>query len=374
MQRIKTTKFVVAALSLASMAVLTACGGGASGQSQPSTTSTNVRVYGDSLADSGTFGFKATVQTTGNYIFPERIAMQFGKTLCPYYAATGTDTFVVNTAQTGCTNYAIAGGVINPAPLTSPTSNRKGIMYQLADGSANAIGATDLIIIDGGGNDAANLISAFLATQLTPGAAANAQFAGLLNSISPAAAAAAASGDVTTAGTTYMKTLADVFYASITTNVLNKGGNRVVFANIPDVTLTPRFQQVLGVITASKGAATAQQLQGLFQSWVLAFNNEFATVAASESRVAVVDIYSNFQDEVAHPDQYSLTNVKDPSCPVTGTDSSGFPTYSFPACTAAAAKTGWQNYLFSDSFHPTPYGHQLASQLISRTLAQKGWL
>jgi len=373
MQRTQTTKFVVAALSLASMAVLTACGGGNSGQSTPSTTSSNVRVYGDSLADSGTFGFKATIQTTGNYIFPERIAMQFGKTLCPYYSPTGSDSFVPSTTA-GCTNYAIAGGVINTAASPNPTTNRKGIMFQLADGANNAIGATDLIIIDGGGNDAANLIGAFLATQLSPGTASNAAFGGLLNSISPAAAAAAAGGDVVTAGNTYMKALADVFYASITTNVLNKGGNRVLYANIPDVTLTPRFQQVLGVVSTAKGAAVAAQLQAMFQGWVSAFNAEFAAKAAGESRVAVVDIYSNFQDEVAHPEQYALTNVKAPSCPATGVDSSGFPTYSFPSCTAAAAANGWQSYLFSDSFHPTPYGHQLASQLISRTLAQKGWL
>jgi len=374
MQRIKTTKFVVAALSLASLAVLTACGGGNSGESTPSTTSANVRVYGDSLADSGTFGFKATVQSTDNYIFPERIALQFGKTLCPYYMPTSVtlDSFGPNAAKTGCTNYAIAGGVINPAPLSNPTANRKGIMYQLADGAANAIGATDLIIIDGGGNDAANLIGAFLATQLSPGAASNGAWVGLLGSISPAAAAAAA--DPVASGTTYMKALADVFYASITANVLSKGGNRVLYANIPDITLTPRFQAVLGQITALKGAATAQQLQGLFQGWVSAFNAEFAAKAAGESRVAVVDIYSNFQDEVNNPSQYLLTNVKDPACPSNGVDSSGLKTYSFPACTPAAAAQGWQSYLFSDSFHPTPYGHQLAAQLISRTLAQKGWL
>ena len=34
----------------------------------------------------------------------------------------------------------------------------------------------------------------------------------------------------------------------------------------------------------------------------------------------------------------------------------------------------WKTYAFSDSFHPTPLGHQLLAQLISRTLAQAGWL
>ena len=47
----------------------------------------------------------------------------------------------------------------------------------------------------------------------------------------------------------------------------------------------------------------------------------------------------------------------------------------FDAALSAAPPTGvtdpnwWQTYLFSDSFHPTPYGHQLLGQLISRSLA-----
>jgi phospholipase/lecithinase/hemolysin len=34
----------------------------------------------------------------------------------------------------------------------------------------------------------------------------------------------------------------------------------------------------------------------------------------------------------------------------------------------------WKSYGFADSFHPTPYGHQLVAQLISKSLAIKGWL
>jgi len=373
MKRITTTKSVVAALSLASMAVLTACGGGNSGESQPSKTSTTVRVYGDSLADSGTFGFKATVQVAGNYIFPERIAMQFGQTLCPYYVPSTTAADVY-TPKTSCTNYAIAGGVLNKASLPNPTTNRKDIIAQLTDGSANAIGGTDLVIIDGGGNDAANLVGAFLAAQ-------QGSTTGLINLLStmltPTQMGALNPANPTTlfnAGNQYMTALADKFYDAVKANLLDKGANRVLYANIPDITLTPRFQMVLASIGQSQGVATQQALQAVFQGWVAAFNAEFATKAAAEARIAIVDIYSNFQDEVANPSVYALSNVKDPSCPITGQGSDGLPTYDFPSCTAAAAASDWQTRLFSDGFHPTPYGHQLASQLISRTLAQKGWL
>ena len=62
----------------------------------------------------------------------------------------------------------------------------------------------------------------------------------------------------------------------------------------------------------------------------------------------------------------------------------GEPTYTFATCTAAALSAAppagvtdpnwWQRYAFADGFHPTPYAHQLVSQLIARSLASKGWL
>ena len=62
------------------------------------------------------------------------------------------------------------------------------------------------------------------------------------------------------------------------------------------------------------------------------------------------------------------------------------PLTTFPTCTAAALSAAsrppgpvtvpnwWKSYAFSDSFHPTPYGHQLTQQLIAKSLAAKGWL
>ena len=374
MKRIKTTKLAVASLCLASLAVLSGCGGGNSGESTPSSKISGLRVFGDSLADSGTFSYKFTVQTSDNYIFAERIAMAYGQTLCPYYSPTSADSFVPNTAKSGCTNYAIGAGVINSATLANPTTNQKGILLQLAAAGATAYGATEMAMIDGGGNDAANLVGAFLAAQQGSTGSLFAIFGSTLTPAQLGAINPANPATVVTAGGQYMAALADNLYASITANVLNKGGKYVVIANIPDITLTPRFQLVLASIGASQSPAVQQQLQAVFQGWISAFNSEIAAKAASDARVVVVDIYSNFQDEVANPSQYSLTNVKTPACPVTGRGSDGLPVYDFPTCTATTAAAGFQSYLFSDGFHPTPYGHKLASQLISRSIAQKGWL
>ena len=67
-----------------------------------------------------------------------------------------------------------------------------------------------------------------------------------------------------------------------------------------------------------------------------------------------------------------------------GVDGNGLPAYNFATCTGAALSANppagasgagwWERYAFSDSFHPTPYSHQLIGQLVSRSLSQAGWL
>ena len=146
---------------------------------------------------------------------------------------------------------------------------------------------------------------------------------------------------------------------------------------------------VLDAIAAANGGgdagATARaQALALFDGWVQAFNAELAAKFNGESRVAIVDFYTNFNDEVNNPAQYGLTNVTTPACPVTGLGSDGLPTYDFATCTNAALDanppagvTGanwYGTWAFSDGFHPTPYAHQLLAESISLVLAQKGWL
>lgn len=107
-----------------SAAVLAACGGGGA-DTTPATAVTAVKVMGDSLADSGSFGLKFTVQGTAptgagsTAIWPERVAASYGRTLCPHYVSAGGSF----SAKADCTNYAVGGGRINnfKAP-TSPVS------------------------------------------------------------------------------------------------------------------------------------------------------------------------------------------------------------------------------------------------------------
>lgn len=367
-----------------SAAVLAACGGGGA-DTTPATAVTAVKVMGDSLADSGTFGLKFTVQGTAptgagsTAIWPERVAASYGRTLCPHYASAGGSF----SAKADCTNYAVGGGRINN--FTAPTSPVS-ILQQLKDAGAAGYATGDLVLIDGGGNDAADLIGAYLGASRDGGKAYAALLGTVLDAATVNSLLAGGATGMAQAGGAYMQALATQFAATIKAQTLDKGATRVAVLNMPGVTLTPKFRMVLASISAANGAAAAAQAQTLFDGWVQAFNAKLAAALAGDGRLTVVDFYASFKDQAEHPAQYAYTNVTTPACPATGVGSDGLPTYSFPTCTAAALSamtppagaTGgadwWKSYGFADSFHPTPFGHQLMGQLVSRSLSQAGWL
>jgi len=373
-------------LALASLLVAACGGGGNDGSTRVQITS--VKVMGDSLADSGTFGFKFTVQGAQSFIYPERIATNYSvSTLCPFYLFNGT-TFVANPTA-GCTNYAIGGGRINN--YTAPTAPLS-VVQQLvtAGGVAGTYKATDLLVIDGGGNDAADLVGAYLRVPSDSGAAYSALLQTLLPPATVQAALAQGAAGFASIGGTYMTALADMFYNAIKANALDKGAQHVVVLNMPGITNTPRFQMVLDSIAAANGGGTAgatarANAEGLFTSWISAFNSELAVKFNGNSSVVLVDFYTSFNDQVASPAQYLLSNVKTPACPITGVGSDGLPTYTFATCTDAALSAmtppagsdgtanWWKSYAFSDSFHPTPFGHDLLSRRIMKSLADAGW-
>jgi phospholipase/lecithinase/hemolysin len=371
-------RFGVAALAAV---VLAACGGGGAGDQTPKVQISAVKVMGDSLADSGTFGFKFTVQNAadpakGFPIWAERVAQTYGvQTLCPFFRASSSTTFLAPVGT--CNNFAVGGGRINSLASTGGPASPFSIPYQMTVATAAGnFGPTDLLLIDGGGNDAADLIGAYLAAASDGGAS----YAAILTSLLPPATVQttlAQPNGAVTAGGLYMAALADKFKADIATLVLAKGAQRVALLNMPSVTNTPRFKTVLQAIEASAGATAAAQAKAVFDGWTKAFNDKLAANFSGEVRVAVVDFFAGFNDQVANPAQYGLTNVATPACPAVGIGSDGLPVYSFPTCTSAsldASLPAWKTYAFSDSFHPTPLGHQLLAQLVSVELARKGWL
>jgi phospholipase/lecithinase/hemolysin len=403
----KSIKWKLALLATATAAILAGCGGGSADSTSQRAGITSVKVMGDSLSDSGVFkglpgfGRMFSVQDSAsepNTIWTERIAALLGTPqLCNFFKSTGTS-FIPNSV-TGCTSFAVGGGRINNFnPLTGAGNSPLSIPFQFQTASAAGnYKSSDLFLVAGGGNDAADLVTAYLAAG-TDGGVGFARMAGTL--LPPATLNPLLAGGQTglaQAGGLYMVALADMFYGSIKNMALDKGAEKVAVLNMPGITNTPRFQMALAGVAAAYGGGTAgatarSQAEALFKSWVEAFNAKLATNVAGDKRIVLVDFYTGFNDQLANPAQYGLTNVTTPACPPVRDAqgqlvlSGGLPTYNFQTCTAAALSamtppsgaTGganwWQTYAFSDGFHPSPLGYQLLSQLVAKSLATAGWL
>ncbi len=372
--------------ALAAACLLAACGGSDS-DTPPAPPVTRVQVVGDSLADSGTFGLKFTVQgsaptgTGATPLWTDHIASRYGQSLCAHYRYKGTGSDFGTEAS--CTSRATGNGRINyfMAP-TSPLS----ITRQLQDTAASGYGAGDLLLVDGGGNDAADLAGAYLRAAGDGGQAYAALLGTVLDAAAVNAALAGGAPGLAQAGAAYMDALAAQFARTLLANTVARGAPRVAVVNAPPITLTPRFRAALAGVAAAQGAPAAAQAEALFDGWVRTFNTRLAGALAAENRVVVVDFYSFFRNNLANPAQSQLSNTTTPTCPATGVDPDGLPAYAFATCTASAlsatvppagAPAGpdwWTRYVFADGFHPTPYVHQLIGQLVARSLAQAGWL
>jgi phospholipase/lecithinase/hemolysin len=307
---------------LALAATLAACGG--SGDDDNPLGLNAVKVVGDSLSDSGTFAAGpgsariASVQASADephVLWVERIAQAYDVApLCPVYRFNGQG-FDPN-SQAGCTNHAIGGARINNPASAGGAAAPLSIVKQLQDAAARGWQARDLLLADGGGNDAADLVSAYLGAASDQGAA----YGALLGSLLPAdvlQTVLAGDNGPENAGGLYMQALADQFASAITTHALNQGARQVVVANIPTITYTPRFQAVLDQIGGAAGPAARGQAEALFKGWVNAFNQRLATRFAGEARVQVVDLASRFTDQMLNPARYGLSNVTLPVCGAT---------------------------------------------------------
>jgi outer membrane lipase/esterase len=382
----------VGLLSLTMVAVaamLTACGGDDDAPTGPRTTS--VKVVGDSLNDVGTFGVKATVQGAtpqAAKLWVDVVAAGVGiNSLCARYTATAAGP-VLNAAATTCTNYAIGGGVVNRPGTGANDASPFSVVQQLKDLSASgSFVDDDLLLVDGGGNDAADVFGRYLGAAADQGAA----YFGLLGELlSPAqlqAAGAGGAAGLANAGGLYMTALANTLADAITSQALDKGAKRVVVITAPDITKTPRFANILTAVAVQSGGGTAgaqaaAQVAGVANGWVQAYNAQLKTRLGSVATVAIVDFYAQLNGWVANPASGGFTNVTNPACPAVGVDASGLPTYNLATCSEAALTAAppvggtadwWRTYLFSDNFHGTPRANQLIGDGVLDAITKKGW-
>lgn len=377
---------------VALFAALAGCGGGA-GESAPPQGAVRVQrvqVFGDSLADVGTFGLKATVQAPGATLFSERLPVALGLDAgCPYFEARSSNTFVpVGIGR--CFNHAVAGGVIHDAGL-SAVGDPRSLEIQFAAATAlSDFSAGDLLLVDGGGNDAAALALAWLRR----GDDAFATYAALLRTLlSASEVSAALTGGIPAleaAGGSYMRAVADRMHDLLRARALGRGAQRVLLLNAPDIAHTPRVQALLDRYATSEGggaqgAASRLHAQALLRSWVDTFNHRLASRAAGEPRIAIVDFRAALDAWVSQPSTFGLRNVSTPACPnsVEGLPDAS-PAQVFAACTETALARSpppgntdgpdWhRRWLFADGFHPTPYGHELLHQAVMASMRRAGW-
>jgi outer membrane lipase/esterase len=379
--------------------LLSACGGGGSRDNSPNSPAPAakpvVKVFGDSLMDSGTFGFKVTVQNSDKTkpfeIFPEKIASSLGaSTPCPHFnfAVTG---YVPNPV---CNNYAVGGGRINtrgdtkgPVDTVTPLS----ILNQISAGSA-LLAASDIVIVDGGANDMADLVAAYIGVVTPDGFAA---FTNKLSTVLPASTVAAlvTSTPTTTtlnaASLAYAQGLAQLMAQTINDKILARGVRKVVVINVVDITATPIFGGVMAALGAAPGSAQRNAVQASVQTWTNAYN-AVLTRALTSNSVLVVDLNSQFTQFVTQPAQYGLTNTTTPACPKVdgGLDAFGLASLSqLPtvlACNTSnlsshipvgeTSGNWWQSYAFADDLHPTPALHSLIGSFILQQLVRVGWI
>jgi phospholipase/lecithinase/hemolysin len=383
-----------AALAASAVFLFTACGGGGGSDPEPTPSPapaaasggppSRLIVAGDSLADVGTFGLKATVQNAANPsvgypIYPELVGSALGTgRQCNFFTSTdGTAITTTFTTNAGCTNFAVGGAqVVNPVTRRGnevPLS----LEFQLESAVAANGGAWqrgDLILIDAGSNDAAGLADAFLDARGGGGDAAI--FLALLRQQLDAGAitqALAQSDGESVAAGLYMQRLAQTFWNTVKANTLDRGATRVALVEVPDLTLTPRFRSIAAGLSTAEGAAAAAAFQTALRQWITGFNTELRRLAAGDARVAVVPYFADFSAQNTNPAASGLTNTTQASCPPQG---------DFPACTDAAldasppaglAAGWWKTWFYSDNFHPSPRGHELLAASVNRTLAQAGW-
>lgn len=383
-------------VSLALVALLAACGDGG-----PDTRA--VRVAGDSLSDSGTFGFKATVQGStlaDTWIWTDHVASAVGVgALCPRYLAADANQVALNTHPdfAACSSHAVVRARVNvPPDMAAGDDSPFSILQQLEDLSVLPYDADELLLLDGGGNDLADLMRGFLTLGtelqgLVP--FAGTRFVKLLAELSVVPASAAAT-DLAQAGGQYMLALADRFSAQIQAQALERGAQRVVLLTIPDLTRTPYFQAMLAAVAQANGGGNAGQVaalqvQAMADGWIQAFNARIKARFAVEARVAVVDFHAALQQWVTppavagQPNPYGFTNTTDPACAPTGTDAMGLPSYFLGSCFAAdlsrqlpqgALNPGWwTGHVFADDFHGSPKTNQLMAELVLDTLRSRGW-
>jgi outer membrane lipase/esterase len=351
----KAIHSMTAAVAFATL--LAACGGGGDGDQSTRVTYTQMVSFGDSLSDVGSYGV-STIKTLGGGQYTvngitttpnwtERIAKQLNLP-APCAAQTGLKSIVPQipaapvTNVANCFGYAQGGArVTDPiGPGNAAVGDAASALGLLTDPVARQIqrhlavsggqfNADALVTVLAGGNEVFTQLGRIAAGVETP--------AGGVGKVGQAGAELAG----------YVKNL-----------ILAKGARYVVVVNVPDVSQTP--------FALSKTAATQQ----LILSMTSTFNQQLKTSLSGVSGVLWVDAFAQNQDQIANPEPYGLSNVRDKACDLTK-----MAVPSSVVCTTTTLIAGdTSHYLFADDVHPTPFAYELLARLVLKRMVEAQWL
>lgn len=288
---------------------------------------TNLFVFGDSLADSGNNALVldglagpgvlrtstptdpakplipdypyASNRYSNGPVWVEQLAAELGLGALPSLA--------------GGTNYAFGGARIGPAGSTFPYSLTDQVGSYLAT-TGGLASATALYVVEGGGNDARDIIYA---------AATGGDFEAMIGQYA-------------------------LGVANIITQLKNAGAQEILLWNVPDVSKIPYLQWATGGNPLALGQASAL---------VAAMNSalDFALDRLPEpwlNGLHLFDAYSAFNDVFDNPLNYGLDDVH-------------------TVCSAqAACLADADGVFFWDGIHPTTAGHAILARLSAAELPE----
>ena len=379
----------IALTGIAFAALLTACGG----SSDSTIKFTQVVSFGDSVSDAGAYqvgtiaalgGGKFTVNGVANNIWTQALAANLGAgTQCaaqtgllPNNGATGAA--VLNIAA--CNNYAQGS-----SRVTAVGSGPNGVALQkapfnqinlglLADSIQNQInrhlgkvglfGGTDVVTVNGGGNDFFMQLGA-VGAAATGGAAAQgaATIAGwpAATVVAVGAGGADAVNAASGAAVTAMGQAGAELAVYVKTLIAAKGANYIVVRNLGDLNGTPfglTFQ-----------AATKQ----LSTAMTTTFNNQLKQGLAGVAGVIYFDDYARGQAISANPATSGYSNVTGAACGPDAFSAPGDVIGNSIICNAKTLIAGdTSKYAFSDSVHPTPFAAQDAAAFTVKLMRSAG--
>ncbi|WP_420874731.1 autotransporter outer membrane beta-barrel domain-containing protein [Pantoea dispersa] len=318
----------------------------------------NLTVFGDSLSDGGNVG-RFTYDGAQHPLYDEILAAQFGQTLQP--------------SSRGGSNYAQGGGVTVPALDASlNTQDQLAAYLQSTGGRADSNG---LYIHWVGANDIAAAVTNPLTARDTISNSASAAVS-QIKTLLDAGAGAVIVPNVPQLGST-------PFMVQAVLSVLGPAAQSAMvaaFASLdshatPDVAARQQavrdaFDQAAAQVSTIPAlrAALAQQL---FSAWqvlseqVTALSDgynqqEEAGLVALNGNIVRADIAGLFNEVIADPQRYGLSNTLGMACPV-GTSAA--------ECTSSTPGfSNAQAYLFADRLHPSPAVHAMIADYIQSIL------